>query len=114
MKRLPIVGSDDHVILDDDVADFLLRRRLRVYRPNHGNRRPFFNIPRKRSSRWPKSVTIARWLSDGYRTGMFARHVNGNLLDCRRENLLPVERRADAVFVVKPEPPWGSTDILIW
>jgi len=88
---LPIVNSDNFIIIDAD--DWPVLKRFRWY------------IPRDRYPTSPRPFTVfkegglrhykrlARVITRAPK-GMYPKHLNGNPLDCRRENLALVTNKA--------------------
>ncbi|MDP2123289.1 MAG: hypothetical protein Q8J92_02810 [Parvibaculum sp.] len=111
MMRLLIVGSNDYLLLDDCAAQWLIRRGRNIYRASAGHRRPFF-IMRGRGKAF--TVQVARWRVGGYQSPAFAKHLNGDVLDCRRANLQRVFTAGEACVMPQPEPPWGTDAIYEW
>ena len=72
MIRLPIVDSDEYLIVDDRPGQWLQRHGFRIYRTRIGHCRPYF-LFRVEHGKWPRNVPIARWVVGGYRTGMYTR-----------------------------------------
>lgn len=101
MIQLPIIDCVEPLLMDDRPGEWLRRHGVRIYRTRVGLCRPFFCI-RVEHGRWPQTIAIARWIVGGYRTGMFAKHLNGNVLDCRRANLEPVRTRGEAGGCIPP------------
>ena len=95
MIRIPVVHSEEDLVVDDRVGRWLIRHDFRILRTTSGHCRPFFRI-RYSSTRWPVHVAVARWVVGGYRTGMFAKHLNGDVMDCRRRNLEAVRAKGEA------------------
>ena len=101
MIQLPIIDCDEPLLMDDRPGQWLRRNGFRIYRTRVGLCRPFFRFPVE-CGKWPRTVPIARWIVGGYCTGMFAKHLNGNVLDCRRANLEPVRTRGEAGGCIPP------------
>ncbi len=109
MIRLPIVDSNEYLIVDDRPGQWLRRHDFRIYRTRIGHCRPYFMF-RVEHGKWPRCIPIARWVVGGYRTGMYAKHLNGDVLDCRRINLEAVRTRGEAAG----EPPPVDDFFLRW
>ena len=101
MIRIPVEYSREDLVVDDRVGRWLIRNDFRIYRTMSGHCRPFFRI-RYNPTRWPVDVAVARWIVGGYRTGMHAKHLNGDVMDCRKVNLKAVRTRGEAVSDAPP------------
>ena len=108
-STLSIVDDRERIIVDDDVAELISKYDWRIKaRYKIGNPRPYTFIPRRDRSKWPKTVFLARLVADA-KEGQFVQHLNGNTLDCRRENLRFVATRNEAGR--NNRPTYRTTDL---
>lgn len=106
---LPIVNTDKHIIIDAQYYPILKQFRWYIAKgPNAQAPRPHtFEVDdrlkalRNKSGR--RSVSLERALMKP-KERQWVKHLNGNLLDCRKENMVFVDRKDDAgVKKVSPE-----------
>jgi hypothetical protein len=93
--RLPM-RPEGSVLVDDDVAAVLARHWRRgwyIHRNYDGLHRPVLVIPQRRGE--AERIRLARLISQAP-PHLFPQHLNGDVLDCRRENLRLVVSRGRA------------------
>ncbi len=95
-RQLYIPGTwDEHVIVDDAVAEALLpflQRGWMLRRIQGGKRRPALFKRGAGEGGWPMEIRLARFLTRA-KPCFFVEHKNGNVLDCRYSNLYLVQAR---------------------
>jgi len=101
MTALLPIRRGGHVIVNDDIAQALeplLAMGWWIYRPNQGTHRPYLVSTSRKTprSRWPEQAPLARIVLGAIPKTLFPRHSNGNVLDCRRENLTLTVSRGEA------------------
>ncbi|WP_341703840.1 hypothetical protein [Ferrovibrio sp.] len=92
--RLPM-HPDGFVIVDDDFAAALLkcwRRGWSIRRERQGLQRPELIMP---NGGWGQRARLARLVTQAP-PHRFPQHINGDVLDCRRQNLRLVASRGEA------------------
>lgn len=90
---LPVVNHDKKIIIDASHYPILCRYRWYVPRGRYaGNPRPFTYVKKDGKERQLRLARIITKAPDG----MYPKHINGNALDCRRENMELVSWRDDA------------------
>lgn len=102
------VRPDGFVVVDDDFAQVLARHWRRgwsIRRAIDGQHRPTLVIPN--GTRWGQRVRLARLVTQAP-PHLFPKHLNGDVLDCRRANLRLVPIRSEA-GVPDGVPPGAST-----
>jgi len=113
MTRYPVSNRDGaFVMIDRDVAEWLTRMRYRVTIPERrkiGNCRPRVCIKDPKSGTWTNK-NLSRVVANPPRR-LYVQHLNGDLLDCRRENLrltgskaVAGAGRSEYVPLFMPEP----------
>ena len=90
------IRSGGHVLVDAHFADWLLQcwgERWAVRRDTHGQRRPLLMLPYP-AGKWT-DYRLARLVSRAP-PNLFPKHLNGDVMDCRRANLALVRSRGEA------------------
>ena len=99
---LPIVNKEERIIIDAKYLPIL--KRYKWYLPSGGHNpspRPFTYDPdtrplAERNKSGKRFVSLERALMRP-KERQWVKHLNGNLLDCRKENMVFVHRKDDAV-----------------
>ena len=86
----PIQASFNALIVDVDVGALLIEKDATIYDGGRTSSRPKI-VKQKRNGNWPKMQAVDRWIMSA-KKGEIVFHRNGNLLDCRRENMVVVKR----------------------
>lgn len=81
----PIQASFNAMIVDVDVGALLIEKDATIYDGGRTSSRPKI-VKQKRNGNWPKMQAVDRWIMSA-KKGEIVFHRNGNLLDCRRENM---------------------------
>lgn len=90
---LPAVNDERHIIIDASLHPVLSRYRWYIPKgPCAGNPRPFTIVRKGTKERQLRLARIVTKAPDG----LYPKHLNGNPLDCRGENIELVSRKDDA------------------
>lgn len=90
---LPIVNDDRRIIVDSTIHAILCRYRWYIPRGRYaGNPRPFTYV--KKDGKY-RQLRLARAITKAPE-GLYPKHLNGNALDCRMENMELVFWKDDA------------------
>lgn len=90
---LPVVNSDQVIIIDATLYSTLRRHRWYIPKGLYaGNPRPYTIVKKNRKRR---QLRLARIITKAPE-GRYPKHLNGNFLDCRRGNIELVSWRDDA------------------
>jgi hypothetical protein len=86
----PIQASFNAMIVDVDVGALLIEKDATIYEGGRTSSRPKI-VKQKRNGNWPKMQAVDRWIMSA-KKGEIVFHRNGDLLDCRRENMVVVKK----------------------
>lgn len=90
---LPITNSDKKTLIDADLFSTLSIHRWHIPKGRYaGNPRPFTTI---RNNGKARQIRLARVITNAAKD-LYPKHLNGNPLDCRRENIELVENKDKA------------------
>jgi hypothetical protein len=108
----PIRRSLNALIVDLDVGALLIENNVAVYEGGNSSARPKI-IKQKRHGNWPKMQAVDRWLMSA-KKGQVVCHRNGDLYDCRRENMEVVEKNLYMRTMVRQKSQRGALEYQRW